>query len=384
MDGFKKGKTPSVQSSHHEEEPQTVELNESETSNDNSDQNTLELKRSANKWWLRGVFSLLGLALLMSLGTWLWYQSALQPVEAGSNQLVDVTIEQGTDAAGLAELLKEKEVIRSPLAFQWYVKLHGVSNSLQAGPYKLSRGSSVPTIVESITSGKTDTFSLTFLPGDTLEKHREMLLQAGYTKAEVDTALAKKYNHPVFASKPASADLEGYIYGETYEFAANATVEDVLIRTFDQLYGVVQENNLRALYKKQGLSLYEGITLASIIQREVITKADQAQVAQVFLLRLKKDMQLGSDVTYQYIADKTGQARDPALDSPYNTRRYAGLPPGPIASPGEGALLAVANPAKGDYLYFLSGDDDKTYFARTNAEHEQNIRDHCQKKCLIL
>lgn len=340
-------------------------------------------RRWWTKWWLwliAVVIALLG----TTIGVWTWYQIGLQPVEPGSNQLVSITVQPGTDAAGLAVLLKEKDVIRSPLSFQWYVKLTGVSNKLQAGPYKLSRGSSVPTIVHAITSGKTDTFSITFLPGDTLAKHRKTLLNAGFSKEEVDTALKKHYNHPLFASKPASADLEGYIYGETYQFPANATVEDILMRTFDEMYRVVSDNNLEAAYKKQHLSLYQGITLASIIQREVATGTDEAQVAQVFLLRLKKGMQLGSDVTYQYIADKTGQARDPGLDSPYNTRRYTGLPPGPIASPGKSALLAVAHPASGNYLFFLSGDDDKTYFAHTDAQHEENIRKHCQKKCQIL
>ena len=95
-------------------------------------------------------------------------------------------------------------------------------------------------------------------------------------------------------------------------------------------------------------------------------------------------MPLGSDVTYQYIADKTGVARDPNLDSPYNTRRYAGLPPGPIATPGLGSLRAVATPAVGDYLYFLSGDDNVTYYSHTLAEHEANISAHCKIKCSTL
>lgn len=124
--------------------------------------------------------------------------------------------------------------------------------------------------------------------------------------------------------------------------------------------------------------------MASIIQREVATAEDAAQVAQVFKLRYDQGMQLGSDVTYQYIADKTGQPRSVDFDSPYNTRRYVGLPPGPISSPGLASLKAVGNPAPGDFVYFLSGDDDKTYFARTNEEHERNIRDHCQKKCQII
>ncbi len=92
-------------------------------------------------------------------------------------------------------------------------------------------------------------------------------------------------------------------------------------------------------------------------------------------------MPLGSEVTFEYAAKKLGVAATPTLDSPYNTRIYPGLPPGPIATPGVDAMKAVANPASGDYLYFLSGDDGKTYFAMTDAEHERNITDHCQQKC---
>src|SRR5690606_28861198 len=124
--------------------------------------------------------------------------------------------------------------------------------------------------------------------------------------------------------------------------------------------------------------------LASIIQREVPTAGDQKQVAGVFYNRIKAGMTLGSDVTYQYIADKTGVPRDPSLDSPYNTRRYKGLTPGPIASQGQSALQSDAVLATNDYLFFLSSDDDKTYFGRTDAEHDRNIAQHCQKKCQIL
>ena len=148
------------------------------------------------------------------------------------------------------------------------------------------------------------------------------------------------------------------------------------------------KNNLVEGFKQQGLTLYEGITLASIVQRESITppdtsepSADQKQIAQVFYSRLAAGMTLGSDVTYQYAADKLGVARDVNLDSPYNTRRYKGLPPGPIASPGLTALKAVAAPAAGDYLFFLTGDDNITYFAHTDAEHKANIINHCAKNC---
>lgn len=323
--------------------------------------------------------------LLLGLLTagYFWYQSQLEPVAKGTDDLVKITIEQGSTPAVIGELLEEKKVIKSSQVFSIYVRLSGTQSKLQTGSYRLSPGDTTPEIVTHLTNGNVDTFNITFLPGATLAENKKVLIAAGYSEDEVTAALAATYDSPLFAGKPSSADLEGYIYGETYNFATEATVEDILARTFSQYNSVIVENGLVAAYEARGLSLYEGITLASIIQREA-SGGDEAQIAQVFYSRMATGMVLGSDVTYQYIADKTGVERDTNLDSPYNTRRYPGLPPGPISVPGLAALKAVANPAAGDYLFFLSGDDNVTYFARTNAEHEQNIIDHCKVKCSIL
>ena len=347
----------------------------------------LSATKRRSYWRKRLTISLIAVIAVLVIalvGCWLWYSQQLRAVEPGSNQQVKITVPSGANSAAIADILKDKQLIRSTTAFELYVRLNGQSGSLQIGSYLLSKGSDVAEIVAHIAGGKVDTFSITFLPGNTLAKHRQGLIEAGYSQASVDRALNKNYSHPLLASKPASADLEGYIYGETYQFSAQATPEDIIKRTFDEMYKFVQQEDLAALYKKQGLTLHEGITLASIIQKEVTEKTEMAQAAQVFYLRLKKGEPLGSDPTYQYIADKMGQARDLNFDSPYNTRRYKGVPPGPISSPGAGALYAVGHPAKGDYLYFVSGDDDKTYFSRTNQEHEANVEKHCIKKCQIL
>jgi UPF0755 protein len=237
--------------------------------------------------------------------------------------------------------------------------------------------------VDHLVSGNTDKFSITFLPGATLAENRKVLIKAGYGEGEIDKAFAKTYEHPLFVDKPVSSDLEGYIYGETYSFTGNATVEEILIRTFDEFYSVIQDKNLISGFEGHGLDLYKGLTLASIIQREVPGAQDQKQVAQIFYTRLNTGMQLGSDVTAYYGADKEGVPRSVAVDTPYNTRIHAGMPPGPIGTPGVTALEAVAAPAEGDYLYFLSGDDEVTYFAKTDAEHEANIVNHCAVKCSI-
>ena len=341
-------------------------------------------RRSKGKLILTILGSVLVALLVVAAAAYAWYQQQLSPVSTDTTKHVRVTIKEGTSPAAIATQLQDAGVIRSELAFTIYTRLTGTRDTLKAGAYNLQPSVSTPTIVDHLVKGKQDTFRLTFLPGDTLANNRKKILEMGYTVAEVDAALDKTYNRPLFATKPAGTDLEGYIFGETYEFDASATVESILNRTFDEYEAVIRENDLINGFKKQGLSLYEGITLASIVQREIPGAEDQRQVARVFLNRMAAGMTLGSDVTYQYAAKKMGVDPTPTLDSPYNTRIHAGLPPGPIAVPGVSALKAVANPGSNDYLFFLSGDDDVTYYAKTDAQHQQNIVQHCQKKCSIL
>lgn len=336
--------------------------------------------------WLPLVMTLSLFAIIIGLptGAFLWYQDQQRPVDSSSTKNIRVVIEQGMTPEMIGERLDENKLIKSRSGFEWYLRLTRSGSHLQAGVYSLSQNMSLSDIIDHLQAGKTDTFRITFLPGATVMENKEALISSGFSKEDVETAFARRYDHTILKDRPASADLEGYIYGETYEFSSNATVEQILTRTFDELEKVVATHNLVAIYKKHGLTLYQGITLASIIQREASGASDQKKIAGVFYNRLRANMNLGSDVTYQYIADKTGQERDPTLDSPYNTRVHAGLPPGPIAVPSKGALLAVAQPVKSDYLYFLSGDDDVTYFGRTEADHQRNIENHCQKKCQIL
>ena len=350
-------------------------------------------KRSKKKLALIIIAAILGLGIIAVAAIWFWYQSQLTPVDSGNTEKAVVTIEAASTPSAIATTLKDEGVIKNETAFLWYTRIQGVQNQLQAGSYRLSPSESTAEIVEHLVKGSVDTFSITFYPGATLtdsitkEENRidvtSVLKNAGYTQDEISAGLSKTYDSPLFEGKPASATLEGYVFGETYEFYVGATVEDILNRTFEEFYKWVEQDKLIAAYQAKGLSLYEGITLASIVQRES-GGDDKAQIAQVFYSRLAIDMPLGSDVTYQYIADKEGGVRDPGYDSPYNTRRYTGLPPGPIAVPGLASLRAVADPAEGDYLYFLSGDDHVTYYGRTLDEHEANIRNHCQEKCQII
>jgi UPF0755 protein len=341
------------------------------------------------------ILGFIGLVALLCAAAVGLYYSSLSPVDSSNKDRVRISIASGTAPSSIAEQLHEKGLIKSTLAFDIYTRLSGTRNKLQAGTYSLSPSESVQGVVEHLVSGKTDQITITFYPGATLRDHTDkpaskktdvetVLLKAGYAQAEIDAALSKTYEHPLFADKPAGTDLEGYVFGETYVFGSEASVEEILKGVFDEYYKQIQAHDLVSAFQQQGLTLYEGITLASIIQREVSGQADSRQVAQIFFKRLREGMPLGADATFVYAANKAGVAPTVDLDSPYNTRIHAGLPPGPISAPGLAALQGVAQPAEGDYLYFVSGDDGKNYYSRTAEEHEANTRAHCKINCSLF
>ena len=318
----------------------------------------------------------------------IWYRSELRPVSDDVQAShVRITIEPGMNPDQIANLLYEKKLIRNSSVFSLYSKLSGVHNTIQVGTFNISPNYSTQQITQQITSIGANEFSLTFLPGSTIMDNRKVLINAGYSADLVDKALNKTYDNPVFIDKPSGASLEGYIYGETYNFSSSATPEDILERTFDELNKQIRKNNLIDLFKQKNLNLHEGIIMASIIQREVSSidsnnpSKDQEQVSQVFHSRLKLGMSLGADSTAYYGADIIGIDRSVKVDTAYNTRIYKGLPIGPIASPGLGALKAAASPANGNYLFFVSGDDGINYFSYTNEEHEENTAKYCHLKC---
>ncbi len=346
--------------------------------------------------WLLALSAVVAILGISAAAAGFWYQQNISPIDKNDDQAVRINIAKGATAQEIANSLEEKQLIRSKLIFNIYLKINGGGSGFQSGIYSVKRSQSLPDIVKHLISGKADERSITLYPGAVLKSAKpkptdvfSVLKAAGYSEDDIKQAFAADYQSSILKNRPKGADLEGYIYGETYFVAVDASAEQVVHRAINQLETVIRDNGLEAKFKKQGLSPHEGIILASIIERESIgcpgqeVCQDQRKIASVFYNRLELGMNLGSDVTYHYIADKQGKERDFRLDSPYNTRRYPGLPPGPIATPGISALNAAADPAQTDYLFFLSGDDDVTYFAKTESQHNQNIRDHCQKKCLL-
>lgn len=320
------------------------------------------------------------LMLIATIATASWYNWAISPPSDDDRQ-VRVVVESGDTVATIANTLYEQDLIRSRLAFGLYTQLSGTRSKLQAGGYVLSANQDVPSIVEHMTTGRTDEFDVTILPGMTLDELREQFKDDGFSDEEITAAFNAAYDHPLLASKPAGATLEGYVYPETYRMSADQTLEALFTRVFDEMYQTLQEKKYLDEFTKRNLTIHQAVTLASIVQKEVSDPVDQKQVAQVFYKRLAEGTMLGSDVTFIYAAEQAGRTPTVSFDSPYNTRKYAGLPPGPIANMNPSALEAVAFPAAGDYLYFVAGDDGVTYFSRTEAEHNANVAAHCKKLC---
>ena len=318
-----------------------------------------------------------------------WYFWALQPRDPSNTRPVRFVVNSGDGSARISSELESHGLIRSALAFRINAELTGAKSKLQAGGFALSPAQSVQDITDHIVKGNTDEINIIILPGLTLSEQmdpevRNSLAWQGFSKDEITEALNSHYDHPLFAGKPAGTSLEGYLFPETYRINASDPLSVLFRRSFDEAYNRLQKDGMVAKFAAQGLNLYQAFTLASIVQKEVSNSTDQRQVAQVFLKRLREGVVLGSDVTFIYAAHQLGVTPSVNLDSPYNTRKYPGLPPGPIANMNYSALQAVADPASGDYLYFVAGDgadEGKTFFARTEAEHQANVAAHCHTLC---
>ncbi|OGL26469.1 hypothetical protein A3E49_00935 [Candidatus Saccharibacteria bacterium RIFCSPHIGHO2_12_FULL_49_19] len=346
----------------------------------------MKAKRFLKKhnWFKEWLLILVATAIVIIGGIWglrTWYSYNLRPVSS-SQQTSYFTVESGDSVSLIAKKLKQADMIRSPRVFEAYVRSNNLFDDLQAGTYQLSPSMSTQTIVRKIIDGDVAKDLLTILPGKRLDQIKEAFIKAGYSQEVVDSAMksANYSDHPALTSLPSGANLEGYLYPESFQHQANTPAETIVRQSLDQLQKRLTPdmvNNISA----QGLSLYQGIIMASMVLKESDDPDAMAKIAQVFYTRLKQGMLLQSDPTAFYAADISGQKRSLSIDSPYNTYRNPGLPPGPISNVNDKALTAVAHPANTDYLYFVAGDDGTVYFARTLDEHRANVEKYCTTAC---
>lgn len=340
-------------------------------------------KKSSVWKWILGI--LLVLALLAAAAAYIgykWYSDNITAVDPNSQEMVRVTVPDGTAARNVGPILDEAGLLRDLNAYNLYYRLNG-NNAIKAGVYNFEKSQDVSSIVEKLESGSVDEFTLTFVPGRNMFHAKEVMMKAGYSEQEIDTALYANYDSPIMKDRPVGSSIEGYIYGETYNFFTGASAQEVFAKTIKHLEEYMIANDVEAKFAAKGFNIHEGLTFASIVQTEVGDAAEMKQVSSVFHNRLKIDMELGSDVTFRYAAELLDEPVAIEIDSPYNTRVYRGLPPGPVASPGVSSIEATAAPDETDYLFFVSGDDGVTYFSRTNEEHERLTRDHCDANCRV-
>lgn len=346
-----------------------------------------QLYTGSKHWprWLRWL--LLGLGVLcvlfvitVAIGAVL-YHNGLKPVGKDANA-VTVTINSGETVKDIAGQLKKTDLIRSGWVFEYYARFHHVSQYLQAGTYELNQTQSVPVIVAQLTHGKVAVSLVTILPGQRLDQIRQSLIDQGYSASEVDAALdpTQYENDPLFAGKPAGNNLEGYLYPDSFQRSAGTTVKSIIERSLAEFQQHLTPD-IKASFANEGLTTYQGIILASIVEKEAVTPSDRAQAAQVFIKRLKMGMALGSDVTAFYGSILAGQGQSVLYDTPYNTRLHTGLPPTPISNVTDSSLNAVAHPASTDWLFFVAGDDGTVHFSKTQQEHEALIRQYCHVLC---
>ena len=327
--------------------------------------------------------ALAGLLLLGAGAAAFAWQELLTRLDAPHPGMADtgvfVDVEPGDSVAAIASRLASAGVVAEEWLFRLAVRRSGRDRDLQAGEYFFDAPLSPLAAVAKIADGRVHLRPITFPEGLTLPEMAAIVETRGFGSAEAFAAAASRV--ALIADLDAQAtDLEGYLFPETYSLPRHATVDDLVAAMVAQ-FRTVFDADFRARAAERGLSVRETVTLASIIQKETGAHAEHGLVSAVFNNRLRIGMPLQTDPTVIYALELAGvydgnlTRRNMQVDSPYNTYRYGGLPPGPIAAPGRDVLHAALHPADATYLYFVSRNDGTHAFANTLREHNRNVRE---------
>ncbi len=289
-----------------------------------------------------------------------------------------VVVPQESTATQVGQILKDHELIRSPFIFVLYARWKNLDGSLKAGEYLLNNGLSTPEIVSELVDGRLASETITIPEGYTLAQVAELLETKGLASKEEFYAVAAQEDFPykfLEESPKGERRLEGYLFPDTYRVTRGNSVRsliDEMLKRFDQ---EMEDLDYPARAQKVGLTLHEAVTLASLVEREAKIDEERPLIAGVIHNRMEKSMLLQIDATVQYALGTNKPQiyyKDLEVDSPYNTYKNSGLPPGPIAMPGRASLLAAVEPAETAYLYYVAKPDGSHAFATNYAEHEAN------------
>lgn len=326
------------------------------------------------------IYIIVALVLILAASGFFYIYHQIGTPLAVKGQDQQVIIEKGLSIEQIAMMLEDEGLIRSAFYFETYVYFEGVNN-LQAGDYTLNPSMNIPEIAEVLSGGlvKRNEVRVTIPEGFTVKQIDERLAQAGLIKP----GELLNFDAGPFLSPPPGvagdfhllvSEEEGYLFPDTYIFDKNSSVKDIWQKMYDNFNRKIAFEVLMEI-SNQKRSLLDIVTLASIVQQEAVSSEEMPKIAGVFYNRLAINMPLQSDATVNYLTGKGMRQpliNDTKIDSPYNTYKYRGLPPGPICNPGLDAIRAAVWPEESDYFYFLHPLDAPTVFSKTEAEHRAN------------
>ncbi len=310
------------------------------------------------------------------MGAWVW-SGLSRPFKGYDAAEQFVEIPQGAGPASIGKRLIDAGVVRDRLLFRVELARSGAGRRLQAGEYRFDRPMTVGEVIAKLARGDVYLVPITFREGLTIKQMSELFEAKGFGRA-ADFVHAAANPALIATFDPRATDLEGYLFPDTYALPRHATAAQLVGRMVAGFEKVLTPE-LRAGAAARGLDVRQLVTLASIVEKETGNPEERPLVAAVYSNRLKTGMGLQCDPTVIFALEKAGRydgnltREDLHFDSPYNTYRYAGLPPGPIASPGRASLEAAAHPADAPYVYFVSRNDGTHAFASTLAEHNHNV-----------
>jgi UPF0755 protein len=336
-------------------------------------------------------FIVLAIILMLLSGYFLYTVKINSSVNKNGDD-IEFIITKGEGVKKIAKNLKRENLINSSLWFNLYVWQVKADKKIQAGSYILNPRYSIKQITEIFIKGDTVSQEKTikiiegwnlhdigrYFENEGLFQAEEVYEAVGFPKIDYrinkDLPRPKNYSEefPILSDKPEYLGLEGYLFPDTYRVFNDSGINDIIIKMLSNLENKI-DDKMRLDIKEQGKSIFEIITMASIIEKEAKTEEDMNIVSGIFWNRINIGMPLQSDATLSYIYENKKAAHsveETKIDSPYNSYILLGLPPGPISNPGLKAIKAAIYPEKTDYLFFLhSQSDGKTFFSKTYEEH---------------
>jgi len=329
--------------------------------------------------WIKRLFLFAVLvAVIAGAGGYWLYRQVIEPYRGYDSAEVFVDIPSGSGPARIGDKLVDAGVVRDRTIFRVALFISGRARALKAGEYRFTAPMHALDVIDKIARGDVYKRLLTFREGLTIAEMAQVFEEKGFGKADEFQKAAA--NVTLIADlDPSARDLEGYLFPETYSLPRD-TPASVVVEQMVAGFKNALTPEMRTAAETDGLSVRQLVTLASLVEKETGAGDERPLVAAVYRNRLRIRMPMQADPTVIYALQKAGQYNGNLtrehlreLDSPYNTYKYAGLPPGPIAAPGRASLQAAAKPADADYLYFVSKNDGTHVFASTLDEHNRNV-----------